>query len=307
MPGQLTLLDAPSLWYRAFHGVPSSVVGPDGSPTGAVRGFIDVVARLLRDTRPARLVACLDLDWRPAFRVAAVPSYKLHRTAEGGAEAEPPELAPQVAVLLDVLAAVGIATAGCDGYEADDVIATLASRETGAVDVVTGDRDLFQLVRDAEPGRGPVRVLYTVEKLQPYDEAAVTAKYGIPGRAYAELAVLRGDPSDGLPGVKGVGNKTASALVSRFGDVDGILDALERGDDSGFPAGARARLMAARDYLAVAPAVTRVVRDLPVPALDDAVPLGPRHPERLVELADRWGLDGPLDRLLAGLQAAHAR
>jgi 5'-3' exonuclease len=302
VPGQLTLLDAPSLWYRAFHGVPSSVVGPDGSPTGAVRGFLDLTARIVRDTRPARLVACLDLDWRPAFRVAAVPSYKLHRTLEGGAEDEPPTLAPQVEVLLEVLDAVGVAVVGAEGYEADDVIGTLATRGPGAVDVVTGDRDLLQLVEDSRP----VRVLYTVEKLKPYDEAAVAAKYGIPGRAYAELAVLRGDPSDGLPGVKGVGEKTAAALVSRFGDVDGVLAALDRGEVDGFPAGARTKLEAARDYLAVAPAVSRVVRDLPLPEIDDALPRTPRDPGRLVALADRWGLDSPLDRLLVALEVAHS-
>jgi 5'-3' exonuclease len=301
--GQLTLLDAPSLWYRAFHGVPSSVTAPDGSPVNAVRGFLDAVARIVRDTQPARLVACLDLDWRPAFRVAAVPSYKLHRTVEGGAEDEPPELAPQVAVLLDLLDALGIATAGAEGYEADDVIGTLSTREPGAVDVVTGDRDLLQLVRDD----GPVRVLYTVEKLRPYDEGAVAAKYGIPGRAYAELAVLRGDPSDGLPGVKGVGEKTAAALITRFGSVDGVLAALDAGQQEGFPAGARAKLEAARAYLATAPAVTRVVRDLPVPDLDDALPRTPRAPERVVALSDRWGLDSALDRLLAALEVAHSR
>jgi 5'-3' exonuclease len=303
MAGQLTLLDAPSLWYRAFHGIPSSVVAPDGSPIGACRGFLDNVARIVRDTQPARLVACVDLDWRPAFRVAAVPTYKLHRTVEGGAEDEPPTLAPQVEVLLEVLDALGVAVVGAPGYEADDVLGTLATRESGAVDVVTGDRDLLQLVDD----RGPVRVLYTVEKLKPYDEAAVSAKHGIPGRAYAELAVLRGDPSDGLPGVKGVGEKTAAALISRFGSVDGVLAALDAGEQDGFPAGARAKLEAARDYLAVAPAVSRVVRDLPLPVLDDALPRTPRDPERLVALADRWGLDSPLDRLLAAFEAAHAR
>lgn len=302
MPGQLTLLDAPSLWYRAFHGMPSTIVAPDGTPIGACRGFLDNTARIVRDTRPARLVACVDLDWRPAFRVAAVPSYKLHRTVQGGAEDEPPTLAPQVEVLLEVLDALGVAVAGMPGYEADDVIGTLATREPGAVDVVTGDRDLLQLVRDD----GPVRVLYTVEKRKAYDEAAVTAKHGIPGTAYAELAVLRGDPSDGLPGVKGIGEKTAAALISRFGSVDGVLAALDAGQEDGFPAGARAKLAAARDYLAVAPAVTRVVRDLPVPELDDALPRSPRDPELLVALVDRWGLDSPLERLLAALEVAHA-
>ena len=302
MPGQLTLLDAPSLWYRAFHGVPESVTAPDGSPVNAVRGTIDLVARIVRDTRPARLVACLDNDWRPAFRVAAVPSYKTHRLTEQGAEAEPPSLAPQVATLLEVLDAVGFAVVGVDGYEADDVLGTLSTRETGAVDVVTGDRDLFQLVRDD----GPVRVLYAVEKLAPYTVGTVAAKYDIPGTGYAEFAVLRGDPSDGLPGVKGVGAKTAAALVTRFGTVEAIVAALDSGAQDGFPAGARAKLEAARDYLAVAPAVTRTVRDLPVPVFDDTLPSSPRDPGRLVALSDRWGLDSPLDRLLAALEVAHA-
>ena len=300
MPGQLTLLDAPSLWFRAFHGVPESVTAPDGSPVNAVRGTIDLVARIVRDTRPARLVACLDNDWRPAFRVAAVPSYKTHRLTEQGAQAEPESLAPQVAIVLEVFAAVGLAVVGVDGYEADDVLGTLSARETGAVDVVTGDRDLFQLIRDD----GPVRVLYAVEKMAPYTEGTVAAKYDIPGTGYAEFAVLRGDPSDGLPGVKGVGAKTAAALVTRFGTVEAILAALDGGTQDGFPAGARAKLEAARDYLEVAPAVTRTVRDLPVPALDDALPSTPRDPERLVALADRWGLDSPLDRLLAALEVA---
>ena len=302
MPGQLTLLDAPSLWYRAFHGVPSSVTAPDGSPVNAVRGTIDIVARVVRDTRPARLVACLDNDWRPAFRVAAVPSYKSHRLTENGAEAEPPTLAPQVAVLLEVFEALGLAVVGVDGFEADDVLGTLSARETGAVDVVTGDRDLFQLVRDD----GPVRVLYAVEKMAPYTPGTVAAKYDIPGTAYAEFAVLRGDPSDGLPGVKGVGAKTAAALVTRFGTVEAIVTALDGGEQEGFPAGARAKLEAARDYLEVAPAVTRTVRDLPVPELDDALPRAPKDPARLVALSQRWGLDSALDRLLAACEISYA-
>ena len=297
MTGQLTVLDTPSLWYRAFHGIPDSVVSPRGEPVNALRGTLDMVSRLIRDTRPARLVACLDADWRPAFRVAAVPSYKLHRTLAGGAEDEPPTLGPQVRALLEVLAALGIAVVGCAGYEADDVIGTLATREPGAVDVVTGDRDLLQLVRAA----GPVRVLYTVEKMKVYDEAAVAAKYAIPGTLYAEYACLRGDPSDGLPGVKGVGDKTAAALVTRFGAVEQIVAALDAGTQDGFPAGSRAKLEAARDYLRVAPAVSRLVRDLPLPDLDDALPLTPADPAALVALSERWGLDSPLERMLAAL------
>ncbi|MFN2524545.1 MAG: 5'-3' exonuclease H3TH domain-containing protein, partial [Mycobacteriales bacterium] len=231
----------------------------------------------------------------------AVPSYKAHRLAENGAEAEPESLAPQVAVLLEVLAALGVAVAGVEGYEADDVLGTLATREPGPVDVVTGDRDLFQLVDDSKP----VRVVYTVEKMKPYGEGDVTARYGIPGRGYADFAVLRGDPSDGLPGVKGVGEKTAAALVGRFGTVEQIVAALDS-DVDGFPAGARAKLAAAREYLRAAPAVTRVVRDLPVPELDDALPRTPRDPARLLELSDRWGLESPLNRFLAACEVAHS-
>jgi 5'-3' exonuclease len=294
------LLDSPALWYRAFHGVPDSVRSPEGEPVNAVRGFLDIVARVVAEHRPARLVAAVDLDWRPAFRVAAVPSYKTHRALPDGREREPEGLAGQVAVLLEVLAALGVPVAGAEGYEADDVLGTLATRESGRVDVVTGDRDLLQLVDDA---RG-VRILYAAEKMRPYDEAAVTAKHGIPGRAYADFAVLRGDPSDGLPGVPGVGEKTAAALVGRFGSVEGVLAALDAGTQDGFPAGARAKLDAARDYLAVAPAVTRVVRDLPLPRYDDALPSTPRDPGALLALSERWGLDSSLNRLLAAFRSA---
>jgi 5'-3' exonuclease len=296
------LLDAPALWYRAFHGVPDSIRSPEGEPVNAVRGFLDLVSRVVRETRPARLVAAVDLDWRPAFRVAAVPSYKTHRALPNGSEIEPEGLASQVGVILEVLDLLGVPVVGLEGYEADDVLGTLATRDHGAVDVVTGDRDLLQLVDDSRP----IRVLYTVEKMKPYDEAAVTAKHGIPGRAYADFAVLRGDPSDGLPGVKGIGEKTAAALVGRFGTVEQILAALDAGEVDGFPAGARAKLQGARDYLAVAPAVTRVVRDLPLPDLDDALPRAPRDAEALVTLSERWGLDSALSRFLAALETAHA-
>jgi len=294
------LLDAPALWYRAFHGVPDTVRSPQGEPVNAIRGFLDLVSRVVREQRPARLVAAIDLDWRPAFRVAAVPSYKSHRALPNGGEIEPEGLAPQVAVILDVLSSLGVPVVGAEGYEADDVLGTLTAREAGAVDVVTGDRDLLQLVDDSRP----VRVLYAVEKMKPYDEAAVAAKHGIPGRAYADFAVLRGDPSDGLPGVKGVGEKTAAALVSRFGSIEGILAALASGSDDGFPAGARTKLEAASDYLAVAPAVSRVVRDLPLPLLDDALPRDPADPAALVELGERWALDGPLNRFLSAAREA---
>ncbi|SEL80172.1 5'-3' exonuclease [Nonomuraea pusilla] len=294
------LLDTPSLYFRAFYGVPESITAPDGTPVNAVRGLIDMIATLVRGHSPAELVATMDADWRPAFRVAAIPSYKAHRVAQGDAEQVPDTLVPQIAVIQDVLDALGIARLEAPGYEADDVIGTLTHRAAGAVEIVTGDRDLFQLVDD----RRPVRVLYTargVRNLQVVDEAFVTAKYGIPGRAYGDFAVLRGDPSDGLPGVAGVGEKTAAALITRFGTLEALLEALDAGVTEGFPAGSRTRLAAARDYLRAAPAVVKVAHDAPLPAADLSLPAAPRDPEALVALADRWGLDGPLNRLLPAL------
>lgn len=304
-PGRLMLLDTPSLYFRAFFGVPESVTAPDGTPVNAVRGLLDMIARLVQDRSPDRLVCCMDADWRPAFRVAALPSYKAHRVAEDGGDQTPDALEAQLPLIDAVLDAFGLARAGVPGYEADDVIGTLAARHAarGPVDVVTGDRDLFQLVDD----RGPVVVLYTargIRNLQVMDEQAVAAKYGIPGRGYGDYATLRGDPSDGLPGVPGVGDKTAAALVTRFGSVEGILAALDSGADEGFPAGARRRLEAARDYLATAETVVRVVTDIDAPelaALDDRLPRGARDPEALVELADRWNLGSPVNRLLNAL------
>ncbi|GAA3818051.1 5'-3' exonuclease [Sphaerisporangium flaviroseum] len=299
MPG-LMLLDTPSLYFRAYYGVPESMTAPDGMPVNAVRGLIDMIATLVRANSPDEIVACMDADWRPAFRVAAIPSYKAHRVATGHEEEIPDTLAPQVPVIEEVLDAIGIARVGVPGYEADDVIGTFTARAAGEVEIVTGDRDLFQLVNDDQP----CRVLYTIKgirNLQVIDEAQVSAKYGIPGRAYADYATLRGDPSDGLPGVPGVGDKTAAALITRFGSLEAMLKALDDGVTDGFPAGSRLKLAKAREYLAVAPAVVKVAHDAPLPEVTTARPSKPRDPEALVALADRYGLDGPLNRLLATL------
>ncbi|MGI5156975.1 5'-3' exonuclease [Microbispora sp. CA-102843] len=294
------LLDTPSLYFRAFYGIPESVTSPDGMPVNAVRGLLDMIATLVRQHSPAQIVACMDADWRPAFRVAAIPSYKAHRVASGDEEEVPDTLAPQVPVIEEVLDALGIARVGVAGYEADDVIGTYATAATAAVDIVTGDRDLFQLVDDEKP----CRALYTVRgirNLQVIDEAFVREKYGIPGRAYADFATLRGDPSDGLPGVAGIGEKTAAALITRFGSLSALLAALDDGGADGFPAGARTKLAAARDYLEVAPTVVRVAHDVPVPDVDITLPAAPRDPERLVALSEKYGLDSPLNRLLSAL------
>jgi 5'-3' exonuclease len=301
--GRLMLLDTPSLYFRAFFGVPATMTAPDGTPVNAVRGLLDFIARLVNDRHPTRLVAAMDNDWRPDFRVAALPSYKAHRVASGDEEEVPDALSPQVVIIEDVLKALGVPCFGVDGYEADDVIGTLATQDPGPVDIVTGDRDLFQLVDDSRDHR-VIYVARGVGRAETIDEAAVTAKYGIPGRAYADFATLRGDPSDGLPGVAGIGDKTAAALITKYGDLATLLAAADAGD-RGMPAGARTKLEAGRDYLAVAPMVVAVAKDAPLPPYDDTIPRLPRDPDRLVELSQRWGLDSPLNRVLAAFAAVH--
>ena len=294
----LLLVDAPSAYFRAFHGVPKTVTAPDGMPVNAIRGFLDVLARQIRDLAPEAFVACFDTDWRPAWRVAAIPSYKAHRVADDGGDMTPDELGPQVPVIEAVLDAIGLARCGVAEFEADDVIGTYAHEWGGPVDVLTGDRDLFQLVRDDRP----VRVIYSVEKFARIDEAAVERKYGVPGRLYGDFAVLRGDPSDGLPGVPGIGAKTASALVTRFGSVEAMLAALESGSDAGFPAGSRTKLERSRDYIDASRYVVRVRTDVPLPDLDVTLPREPAHPAALVEISERYGLDSALNRLLTALR-----
>ncbi|MER7313178.1 5'-3' exonuclease H3TH domain-containing protein [Streptomyces halstedii] len=301
------LLDTASLYFRAYFGVPDSVRAPDGTPVNAVRGLLDFIARLVQDHRPDELVACMDADWRPRWRVDLIPTYKAHRVAAPAAgglpdeEEVPDTLSPQVPVIEEVLDALGIARVGVAGYEADDVIGTLTGRAPGPVDIVTGDRDLYQLVDDA---RG-VRVLYPVKgvgTLQVTDEAWLRGKYGVGGAGYVDLALLRGDPSDGLPGVAGIGEKTAAKLLDAFGDLAGIMAAVDDPAARLTPS-QRRRLDEARAYVAVAPKVVRVADDVPLPAFDPALPREPRDPAALEALATRWGLGGSLQRLLVTLQA----
>jgi 5'-3' exonuclease len=296
----LMLLDTASLYFRAFYGIPpESMTAPDGTPVNAVRGLLDMIARLVRARQPGSLVACLDADWRPAFRVAAIKSYKEHRANPDGSEQMPDALSAQIPVITEVLAAAGVATAAAAGFEADDVIGTLAAQASGQVEVVTGDRDLFQLVDDA---RG-IRILYTargIGKLEVIDEAAVTKRYDIPSRSYAAFAALRGDPSDGLPGVPGVGEKTAAALVRVFGTVEAMLAALDAGH-GGFPVGSRAKLAAARSYLEAAMPVVRVATDAPVPPAGGQLPARPPDPALLAALDQRWDLSGSLGRMMSAL------
>ncbi len=311
MNGPLALLDSASLYFRAFYALPDSMTAPDGTQVNAVRGFADTIARILTERRPSRLVACMDADWRPDFRVNALPTYKAHRVADpaNNVEEVPDTLTPQVPIIMDLLDAFGIASAEAAGYEADDVIGALAAREkTDPVEVVSGDRDLFQVVRE-EPT--PIRVIYVgrgwarAEVLGPTELAE---KYSLPvenaGPAYAEMALLRGDPSDGLPGVAGIGEKTAAKLITKYGSLQGLLDAAVTPEGM-VPLRVRTALADAAAYVAAAPLVVRVAVDADVVQdRDDRVPSEPRDLDRVRELQEKWNLSTSVDRLLAALPSA---
>ena len=313
MSGPVLLLDGASMWFRSFFGVPSSITAPDGRPVNALRGFLDTVATLISRERPSRLVVCLDLDWRPQWRVDLIPSYKAHRVEEEGAagdpdvEEVPDALTPQVEMIMAMLDAFGIATAGAVGYEADDVLGTLATRERrDSVVVVSGDRDLLQLVAD-EPVE--VRVFYIgrgLAKATMFGPAEVADQYGVPvdraGPAYAELALLRGDPSDGLPGVTGVGEKTATTLIGTHGSLAKIM-AAANDPATKMPAAQRKKLLAAADYVVAAEKVVRVATDTDVAMStdSDALPLSARDPRRVAELAAEYGVTSSIARLQKAL------
>ena len=300
------LLDAASLYFRAFYGVPTSITTPDGRPINAVRGFLDMSARLITTHGPDRFVACWDDDWRPQWRVDLIPSYKAQRVITENAvgpdvEEVPDPLQVQVPLITDVLAALGLPVRGAAGYEADDIIGTLATGAGMPVDVVTGDRDLFQLVDDA----AGVRVLYIAKGVgnhERVDEAWVRDKYGIRASQYADYATLRGDASDGLPGVKGIGEKSAAALLATYHDLAGIRAAASDRSAKLTP-GLRAKLLAGAEYLEVAPKVVAVARDVDLDRSGTALPHAPADPERVAELGERYNLASPLTRVVNALTA----
>lgn len=299
------LLDTASLYFRAFYGLPDSLKAPDGTPVNAVRGLLDMIARLVTDYQPTHLVACWDDDWRPAWRVSLIPSYKAHRmvkAVDDGVDVEevPEGLVAQVPMIREILAAYGIAVVGAAEHEADDVIGTLAAQADCPVDIVTGDRDLFQLVDDHRD----VRVIYTargMSRLEVLTDSTVVSKYKVLPGQYADFAALRGDSSDGLPGVVGIGDKTAASLLQEFVDLDGIIEAANS-DSSSMSASMRAKITKAADYLAVAPTVVNVVRDLDLGGFDATIQsLDPEQLTRIDQLTSAWALGGSTGRALKAL------
>ncbi|MDQ5874081.1 MAG: 5'-3' exonuclease [Actinomycetota bacterium] len=293
--GPTLLVDAASLIYRALFSTPDTVTAPDGSPINAAHGFLGMLARLIADHDPDFICCAADEDWRPQWRVELIDSYKAVRADEGSAQEKAEELlAPQMPVLFEILEGCGIAVVGHPGCEAEDVIGTLAERAPGRVAIVSGDRDLFQLVRDPK-----VVVLYPrrgVSKMDEVNEGYIEARYGIPGRAYLDFAVLRGDPSDGLPGVRGIGEKLASSLVARYGSLDGVLEAAT----SSSPGVAIGKVRRDIDYVKRAAQVATIPTDLPLPDVDLVRPRS--EPDAsLYEVAKQAGLEGALRRLVEAM------
>jgi 5'-3' exonuclease len=296
----LMLLDSASLWYRAYYGMPDTLLSPSGMPVNAIRGYLDMTARLVTMYSPNRLVACIEGDWRPSWRVDLWPDYKANRLEDDSDEEEEPEtLTPQIPILLDLIDAFGIPMVGVDDYEADDVMATFATVEKGPIRVVTGDRDLFQLVDDKKD----IKVVYLAKGITNHDLVDinfVANKYGIPGDRYALFAMFRGDPSDGLPGVKGIGEKGAALIANNFSTTNEALKAAQDGH-SALPAALAKKIIAGEEYLKIAPTLVQCARDVALPNMDLTLPKKPDDLSNIYQMKEEYGLGASVDRLISAL------
>ena len=296
----LMLLDSASLWYRAYYGMPDTLVSPSGAPVNAIRGYLDMTARLISMYSPNRIVACIEGDWRPSWRVELFPEYKANRLEEEGDEEEEPEtLTPQIPILLDLLDEFGIPMLGVDDYEADDVMATFSVREKGPIRVVTGDRDLFQLVDDARD----VKVVYLARGISQHDLVDtkwVADKYGIPGDRYALFAMFRGDPSDGLPGVKGIGEKGAALIANNFATVEEAIAGAKAGHEALSKSLAQ-KIIDGSEYLKIAPTLVHCAKDVAIPKMDITMPRKPADLSEIYAMKEEFGLGASVDRLISAL------
>jgi 5'-3' exonuclease len=298
----LMLLDSGSLWYRAYYGMPDTLTADDGTPVNAIRGFLDMSARLISTYNPDRMVVCLDGDWRPSWRVELFPAYKANRLEdeESDEEAEPDTLTPQIPILLDLLDEFGIPMVGVDDYEADDVMATYAHTHPGPARIVTGDRDLFQLVDD----KRDIKVAYLAKGISAHDLVDlnfISQKYSIPGDRYAMFATFRGDASDGLPGVKGIGEKGAALISTHFASIDDAIVAAQNGDER-LPAALARKIVAGMDYLAIAPTVVNCARDVPLPEIELGMPKAPADFSKIYQIKEKYSLGASVDRLISALK-----
>jgi len=290
------LLDVSSMMYRAFFAMREpGVFTKDGRPVGAVHGYLDMVTRLINDRHPDEVVHVYDHDWRPVARTDIYPDYKGNRLPD------PEDLPPQFVMLREVLGPTGLLQAQTEGWEAEDAIGAFCAdaAEDDRIEIVSGDRDLIQLVHDPV-----VKLLFTlkgVSELLELDEAGVLAKYEVPADRYAEFAILRGDPSDGLPGVRGVGAKTAKDLVLAYPSIEAMLEAAAAGQMTIKP-GVRTKLVESAAYLDAMQKIVPVNATAPL-----SIWAGDRDEAALTELGTRLGIRGPVQRLLAALAASDTR
>jgi len=295
----LMLLDSASLWYRAYFGMPDTLLSPSGEPVNAIRGYLDMTAKLISIYKPNRLVACIEGDWRPSWRVDLFPDYKANRLDVEGEEEEPDTLGPQIPILLDLLEAFGIPLVGVDDYEADDVMASYAVTEPGPIKIVTGDRDLFQLVDDQRK----IAVVYLAKGIANHDHVDlkwIANKYDIPGERYALFAMIRGDASDGLPGIKGIGEKGAAIIAKQFTSLPEVMEAAKNEDERLTP-NARKKLLESSEYAKIAPKLVHCALDVPLPKLDLRIPKRPENLDEIYQYQKDYGLGASIDRLIAAL------
>ena len=295
----LMLLDSASLWYRAYFGMPDTLVSPSGLQVNAIRGYLDMTSKLINLYKPNRIVACLEGDWRPSWRVELFPDYKMNRLDESGEEEEPDTLSPQIPILLDLLEALGFPMLGVDDYEADDLMATFAVNQPGPVRIVTGDRDLFQLVDD----KRDVKVVYLakgIANLDLVDLKWIEKKYEIPGDRYGLFAMIRGDASDGLPGIKGIGEKGAASIAKQFTNLDEVMKAATN-DDERLTTNIRKKLLESAEYAKIAPKLVGCATDVSIPEMKIDLPNKPLDTQKIQDIKEEFGLGTSVDRIMNAL------
>ena len=295
----LMLLDSASLWYRAYFGMPDTLLSPSGEPVNAIRGYLDMTSKLVSQYKPKRLVACIEGDWRPSWRVELYPEYKANRLDVEGEEEEPDTLGPQIPILLDLLEAFKIPIVGVDDYEADDVMASYTVSEPGPIKIVTGDRDLFQLVDD----KRKISVVYLARGIANHDHVDlrwISQKYDIPGERYALFAMIRGDASDGLPGIRGIGEKGAAVIAKQFSNLEEVMRAAENEDERLTP-NARKKLLESAEYARIAPKLVHCALDVPLPKMDINLPKRPDSLDEIYQYQKDYGLGASVDRLISAL------
>lgn len=295
----LMLLDSASLWYRAYFGMPDTLVSPSGLQVNAIRGYLDMTSKLINLYKPNRIVACLEGDWRPSWRVELFPDYKMNRLDESGEEEEPDTLSPQIPILLDLLEALGIPMLGVDDYEADDLMATFAVNQPGPVRIVTGDRDLFQLVDD----KRDVKVVYLAKGIANHDlvdSKWIEQKYEIPGDRYGLFAMIRGDASDGLPGIKGIGEKGAASIAKQFTNLDEVMKAAIH-DDERLTTNIRKKLLESAEYAKIAPKLVGCATNVSIPEMKIDLPNKPLNTQKIQNMKEEFGLGTSVDRIMNAL------